>query len=390
VHRGPGPVLPWTSVPVPNLKIEFWNIPEPVTIFRILKIVYGKITILNGRRSAGALLSFHSTMSRARRWCFTEYELAEGLCPEQKGEDGNEKEDGDVPRNSPAIDEAKCSLFERLGGDCRYVICQLEKCPRTGRPHWQGYANFTKAFGLSRLKTMLPTAHWEKSKGTEQDNIDYCTKDESRVAGPYSQGEPAKPGKRTDIEIVRSRINNGDSLVEIIQDENINSYQALRAAELLYKYRPIPKDFKHRDVYWFHGSTASGKTRAAHMMAEEAKQDLWVSGKDLMWFQRFHGQKWCLIDDFRSSHCSFSFLLRLLDGYAVSVPVKGTDEIWHPDVIIVTCPVHPKYTYTKKFAQDNGNLDQLLRRITEIRLYGEEIKPNEDWISPNYVNPPAM
>lgn len=382
--------------------------------------------------------------TRARRWCFTEYELAANLGPNYERKYDDEKSHDDAG-STPAVEAAQRRVFQSLGEAVRYAIIQLERCPDTGlffvvfvffsvaipqihpptnlelytspfgfeesphkfrsqltnqlfyagRCHFQGYASFTKAYRLSGLKKLLKTAHWTVCKGTETENIEYCSKEDSRIDGPWSTGTPSEPGKRNDIHAVRDMIAEGKSLTSIMNDPQIGSYQALRGAELLFKYQPLPTNFVKRNVYWFHGSTGSGKSRLARDMATEAKEDLWVSAKDLQWFSRFNGEKWCLLDDFRSSHVSFSFLLRLLDGYAVTVPVKGTNAIWHPDTIIITCPVHPKFTYTKKFEQDNGNLDQLLRRITEIRLIGDEVVPNEVQAqSNNFVSlsqlPPAI
>jgi len=45
-----------------------------------------------------------------------------------------------------------------------------------GRPHLQGYVNFkNKVRPVEKIK--IKEIHWEKTKGTEQQNIDYCSKD---------------------------------------------------------------------------------------------------------------------------------------------------------------------------------------------------------------------
>lgn len=67
-------------------------------------------------------------------------------------------------------------LFEadlRTAGE--YIFGE-EKCPSTGRLHLQGYINFkTKCRPLERFE--IYGAHWEKCKGTLQQNWVYCTKD---------------------------------------------------------------------------------------------------------------------------------------------------------------------------------------------------------------------
>lgn len=67
--------------------------------------------------------------------------------------------------------------------DCEW-ICQLEKCPKTGQLHLQGYIEATQRLRWTELK--LPKEiHWEFAKGNRLKNIEYCSKEESRVSGPY-------------------------------------------------------------------------------------------------------------------------------------------------------------------------------------------------------------
>lgn len=47
----------------------------------------------------------------------------------------------------------------------------------SGTPHIQGYVQFKNQTRFSTLKRALPTAHWEKAKGSAQDNLKYCSKD---------------------------------------------------------------------------------------------------------------------------------------------------------------------------------------------------------------------
>lgn len=48
-----------------------------------------------------------------------------------------------------------------------------------------------------------------------------------------------------------------------------------------------------------------------------------------------------IIDDIRSTSCSFDWLLKLLDRNALIVPTKGGFVNWNPEVILITCPESP-------------------------------------------------
>ena len=47
----------------------------------------------------------------------------------------------------------------------------------TGTPHIQGYIRFKNQTRFSQVKKYLPTAHWEKAKGTDDQNFKYCAKE---------------------------------------------------------------------------------------------------------------------------------------------------------------------------------------------------------------------
>jgi len=87
-------------------------------------------------------------------------------------------------------------------GAATYVVWQME-VGANGTPHYQGYVELTKRSRLSALKKLAPLAHWELRKGTQQQAIDYCKKEDTRSGGPWEAGAPAvkQQGKRTDLEL---------------------------------------------------------------------------------------------------------------------------------------------------------------------------------------------
>lgn len=84
--------------------------------------------------------------------------------------------------------------------DVSYFCWQLEKCPTTERLHYQGFVVCERTKRLSAMKKIHSTAHWESCNGSFDDNKKYCTKEESRIEGPWEKGTPPMgQGKRTDI-----------------------------------------------------------------------------------------------------------------------------------------------------------------------------------------------
>ena len=72
----------------------------------------------------------------------------------------------------------------------RYFVAQKEKAPDTGRLHWQGYVEVKEKCRIKKMKEVLgcPSAHLEPRRGSQEEAIAYCTKEESR-AEPYEKKE---------------------------------------------------------------------------------------------------------------------------------------------------------------------------------------------------------
>jgi len=66
-------------------------------------------------------------------------------------------------------------LVDALDSDDKYIIGK--EVGKEGTPHLQGYICFKQKKRLTAVKKINGRAHWEKCKGTQEDNIKYCSKD---------------------------------------------------------------------------------------------------------------------------------------------------------------------------------------------------------------------
>lgn len=75
----------------------------------------------------------------------------------------------------------------------QFFICQRERCPTTGREHWQGYIQFKKRAYRTGVQKAIgdDKSHCEVSKGQPEEAKAYCEKAESAVspARRYCYGE---------------------------------------------------------------------------------------------------------------------------------------------------------------------------------------------------------
>lgn len=72
---------------------------------------------------------------------------------------------------------------------CRFAIVGHE-VGESGTPHLQGYLEFRSKRRPKSVFTWTNSIHWEKAKGTREDNVRYCSKDGNLK---IQHGMPAKP-----------------------------------------------------------------------------------------------------------------------------------------------------------------------------------------------------
>lgn len=263
-------------------------------------------------------------MSRSRGWCFTVNNPPAGLS------------------------------YDSI--ECAYIVVGDEH-GELGTHHHQGYVYFANAKAFNPVKKLLPEgAHIEAAKGSPRQAAEYCKKEKVF----YEAGECPAPGRRTDVETVRQMVDEGQGMRSIV--DCVNSFQAIRAAEVLLKYKEKPRDWEPK-VLWFYGPTGSGKTREAFSLCKEP----WVSGRSLKWWEGYDAHENVIIDDFRGDFCTFHELLRILDRYEYRVETKGGSRQLRARLIVITCPCHP----SKVYPNCGERIDQLLRRITEVRAFGD-------------------
>lgn len=78
--------------------------------------------------------------------------------------------------------EQQWSLFEAMPPIIVEWGWQQEVCPKTQRPHYQGYVRTGRQVRFSQLKKALPGVHLEPAKNWDA-LVNYCKKEETAVAG---------------------------------------------------------------------------------------------------------------------------------------------------------------------------------------------------------------
>lgn len=209
--------------------------------------------------------------------------------------------------------------------------------------------------------------HIEFSRGTPQQCRDYCSKEETRQEGgqPVEWGSLPEQGKRCDLDEVKRTIRGGATEKEVFETyptEYIKYSSGIKRAIFLCQSTRSWKT----EVFWWHGSTGSGKSRQAF----EEYPDAYWKAPTTKWWDGYTGQDTVIVDDYRRDFCTFAELLRLFDRYPHSVESKGGSVQFTSRRIVITTPRDPRGTWAGRADED---LQQLERRIEEVKLFGDRV-----------------
>lgn len=106
-----------------------------------------------------------------------------------------------------------------LGDKMDYMIYQHEKCPTTGKSHYQGYVECKVELRYNEARKLLPKDSWVQCRhGTQEQAIVYCKKIESAVGKPIEYGKPKRQGNRTDLDSIFDCIQSGMTKKEILME----------------------------------------------------------------------------------------------------------------------------------------------------------------------------
>lgn len=261
-------------------------------------------------------------------------------------------------------------FFQRLIDDkrVRYIIGQLEKGSHL---HLQYYIQRDKQTSLAMLKReVCDKTHWEPTRGTAQQNIDYVTKDDTRVAGPWELGVAKTCGQRTDLEKAISLIDEGKSLRSVALEckstfvrfhKGLQVYAALASSK-------GPRQFSDAgpEVWVFWGPTGTGKSRRAFHTWPDAYRKP-TSDK---WWDGYEGQETVIFDDFKGSSMKLHDFQIVIDRYPMKVEVKGAYVELSATRYVFTSNKHPREWYSSE-ADPDGTV---MRRISEFcEQYGRLI-----------------
>lgn len=258
-----------------------------------------------------------------------------------------------------------------------YYVFQHERGEETHKDHYQGFAVFDKKKRKTVLNKRCKGIHLTYPNGSVQQNVAYCTKNDTRVSGPWTYGEipPDMQGDRTDLaEAIAILKRDGLGAVALQASETFVKYsRGLQELERACKPQNRPDGpFK---VHLHYGDAGAGKSRHYHDSVPYDKISV-INAAAGYWVDGFIRGTHVLIEDFDGAESGWNVgkTKTLLDRYVVLMPIKGGFIWWNPTEITITSNTHPSRWF--KYSNDKDRA-AIARRITDVTYYREGESPRE-------------
>lgn len=312
------------------------------------------------------------TESKSRRWFVTK---------KYTGVQHDESVRATVDWKLAAEEDPGFPVFD--DGHMRGIVFQLEAGGDTGYVHYQIYLEYQLHQRFSRVKTDFPTAHIDIARGTRRQCYLYCTKDDTRLAGPWTGGIDLSlgggQGSRSDLAEAKDSLDRGISMAQFASDHFGSFIRYERNLRRYHEYIQPRRDWKpHVIILW--GPTGSGKSRHAFDRARAASSYYYKPRPSSTgnWWDGYEGEHTVVIDDFRSRRWEYDELLQLLDRYPMRTAFKGGYVGQQAREFIITTTEHPHTWYPEEnhlpsdFVGPTRMPGELLRRVDHIIRFPEQ------------------
>ncbi|EZG52129.1 replication protein [Gregarina niphandrodes] len=232
-----------------------------------------------------------------------------------------------------------------------YQYAQPEKCPSTGRIHYQGFLSFASpryAHGVLNLFATRP--HLEMCRDARR-ALAYCRKAESRCGPPLERGHCPLETVENDpawwLELSDGQLWQNYPQWASKHAAGLRSYRCLEKGPT--KPRPPPK------VYVLWGASGTGKTAAIL----QKTTDFYTKGNP--YWDGYSGQRIVVFDGVAADNVPpFTHLMRWLSCAPLMVPIKGGQTCLRASTFMFCSHSH----YSEWW--ELGDLSPMEQRITRI------------------------
>lgn len=300
--------------------------------------------------------------SLAKNWCITINKPSTAAYVAA----GKQEEDDPLPWTNLTQESAEAAaeqvflLLREICGEAYLAASgQFERAPTTGQLHWQGNLYLQTKKRLLQLKLRSATnssslsihgMHVEVMRGTPAQAEDYTSKEETRLFGPWTDGDipQAGQGKRTDCSAALEMIRSGATIKEILEARPscLRLLPRLNEAQIIF----CPPKTWRCWFLWIYGLPGTGKTTLAGQLATRlthasASATPTYYKDNSMWWPGY-ARNYCIVwDNFMPRPGLWDALCRLWDPTPSTVEVKGSHAMFSARWIIFTSVSSPATTW---------------------------------------------
>lgn len=289
--------------------------------------------------------------------------------------------------NNPSEEERSFFSNFQLGDFFNYMIYQ-EEMGENETHHFQGYIECRQQHDLSWMKRHFnERAHFEPRRGTQEEAINYCKKEETRVeggqSGEFGQPKAGAGGCKRDREaatevlekIQRLEMRPCEIEPAILMTPGFCSAQKLCLSNM----GNGPDRSDSFRIFVVNGPTGVGKSYAFHKICG-GNYTTWRDG----WFVNAENlNKYLFLDEFIGgckNGMQLHDLLNALDPFPAKLPIKGSHAPAVYTDVFITTNISP----TEWYSAIGPNGEEIKKRKENLNALYDRIgfyPPNPD---PNY------
>lgn len=253
---------------------------------------------------------------------------------------------------------------------------QVEKGGNTGYLHWQGFLQSPTATRLSTIRRAfagigVPHPSWiARRQGTVTQAVAYCTKEATRVHGPYLHGEINQRLDVNSISAVEQALREGTPLHTLMLDPDNSSAirPHLRYLERLEAdaSQDLAQATRKVHVRYVWGDPGIGKTYTYQARYPAGDSAYWVTDYNHPW-DSYTGQSTLVLDEYAGDFSPTS-LNHYLEGYPCELPARYANGWARWTNVIIISNLDPESLYPKAPPKIR---EAVMRRLCEVEWWSE-------------------
>lgn len=260
-----------------------------------------------------------------------------------------------------------------------FVVFQLEEGSKTGYDHFQCFAQFESPTRLSSIRKSF-TSHGFTAQyiAPRQFSVSsclaYCTKDKTRIEGPWNRGEAILPSSDSKSILLdaEEQLAEGSTTVDalLLNSEtrsaarrHLNYLRAIEEASLRDRWS---KTDRHVTTHLLYGPPRTGKTWGLTHERYDYNDVYRVTDWRNPW-DSYQSQPVLILDEFEGQP-DFHVLCQILEGYPMELPARYSNKFaaWSEAWIVSNASLDELVEIYRRRGVSESMLPSLPGRISEV------------------------